>query len=92
MQRIHGNVFESKDSAMSLWTTRRQMEACPPSVQGRPLLPFTSRVPSIVSVVDLIRQGRCTMLNALQQRQIMMLECTISAYTLAALSLAGARV
>ena len=38
LQRIHGNVFESKDSAMSLLTTRRQMEACPPSVQGTPPL------------------------------------------------------
>jgi len=43
------------------------------------------------SVVDLIRQGRCTLLSALQQQQIMMLQCTISAYTLSAISLEGAR-
>jgi len=53
--------------------------------------PFTSRTPSVKSVVQLIRQGRCTLLSALQQQQIMMLECTISAYCLAALSLEGAR-
>jgi cation-transporting ATPase 13A1 len=53
--------------------------------------PFTSRAPSVRSVVDLIRQGRCTLLSALQQQQIMMLECMISAYTLSALSLEGAR-
>jgi len=53
--------------------------------------PFTSRQPSVRSVVSLIRQGRCTLLGALQQQQIMMLECMISAYTLAALSLEGAR-
>uniref|UniRef100_A0A7S1J4X1 P-type ATPase A domain-containing protein n=1 Tax=Eutreptiella gymnastica TaxID=73025 RepID=A0A7S1J4X1_9EUGL len=53
--------------------------------------PFTSRSPSVRSVVDLIRQGRCTLLSALQQQQIMMLECIISAYTLSALSLRGAR-
>ena len=53
--------------------------------------PFTSRTPSVSSVVHMIRQGRCTLLSALQQQQIMMLECTISAYCLAALSLEGAR-
>merc|ERR550537_1970450 len=53
--------------------------------------PFTSRTPSVLSVVTLIRQGRCTLLSALQQQQIMMLECIISAYALSALSLEGAR-
>lgn len=53
--------------------------------------PFTSRVPSVRSVVHLIRQGRCTLLSSLQQQQIMMLECTISAYTYAQISLEGSR-
>ena len=53
--------------------------------------PFTTRIPSVKSVVDLIRQGRCTLLSALQQQQIMMLQCIISAYTLSALNLNGAR-
>ena len=53
--------------------------------------PFTTRVPSVRSVVDLIRQGRCTLLSALQQQQIMMLQCIVSAYTLSAISLEGAR-
>merc|ERR1712100_494742 len=53
--------------------------------------PFTTRIPSVKSVVDLIRQGRCTLLSALQQQQIMMLQCIISAYTLSALNLEGAR-
>ncbi|GBG27063.1 Manganese-transporting ATPase 1 [Hondaea fermentalgiana] len=53
--------------------------------------PFTARVPSIRSAIQLIRQGRCTLLSALQQQQIMCLECVISAYCLAALSLEGAR-
>eukprot|EP00501_MAST-03F_sp_TOSAG23-6_P000377 GSMAST32.ASY1.ANO1.386.1 assembled CDS len=33
--------------------------------------PFTSRTPTIRTVVDIIRQGRCTLLSALQQQQIM---------------------
>ena len=53
--------------------------------------PFTSRSPSIQCVIDIVRQGRCTLLSALQQQQIMMLECIISAYTLSALSLQGSR-
>lgn len=53
--------------------------------------PFTSRIPSIRAVVDLIRQGRCTLLSALMQQQIMMLESAISAYTLSSLSLHNAR-
>ncbi len=53
--------------------------------------PFTSRVPSIRAVVDLIRQGRCTLLSALMQQQIMMLESIIAAYTLSSLSLHNAR-
>lgn len=53
--------------------------------------PFTSRLPSIRATVDLIRQGRCTLLSALQQQQIMMLESLIQAFTLSALSLEGAR-
>ena len=53
--------------------------------------PFTSRQPSVRHIVDLIRQGRCTLLSALQQQQIMMLQCMISAYTLSALNLNGAR-
>ena len=53
--------------------------------------PFTSRTPSVRSVIDLIRQGRCTLLSALMQQQIMMLESIISAYSLSALSLHNAR-
>ena len=30
--------------------------------------PFTSRTPSVKAVVDLIRQGRCTLLSALMQQ------------------------
>lgn len=53
--------------------------------------PFTSRIPSVRAVVDLIRQGRCTLLSALMQQQIMMLESIIAAYTLSCLSLHNAR-
>jgi len=53
--------------------------------------PFTTRLPSIGAVVDIVRQGRCTLLSAVQQMQIMMLESMISAYTLSAMSVDGTR-
>ena len=53
--------------------------------------PFTSRTPSIGSVVDIIRQGRCTLLSAVQQMQIMMLESMIAAYTMSTMSVDGTR-
>merc|ERR1719359_193166 len=53
--------------------------------------PFTSRAPSIGATVDIVRQGRCTLLSAVQQMQIMMLESMISAYTMSTMSVDGTR-
>jgi len=53
--------------------------------------PFTSRAPSVRHIVDLIRQGRCTLLSALQMQQIMMLQSTISAFVMSALTTEGTR-
>ena len=53
--------------------------------------PFTSRAPSIRAVVQIVRQGRCTLLVAVQMMQIMMLESLISAYTFAAITMEGGR-
>jgi len=51
--------------------------------------PFTSKVPSICAAVDIIRQGRCALVNTAQQQQILALNCLISAYSLSALYLDG---
>lgn len=53
--------------------------------------PFTTRMPSIASCVDIVRQGRCTLLSAVQQMEIMMLESMISAYTMSTMSVDGTR-
>merc|ERR1719265_2904010 len=53
--------------------------------------PFTTRLPSIGAVVDIVRQGRCTQLSAVQQMEIMMLESMISAYTLSAMTVDGTK-
>jgi cation-transporting ATPase 13A1 len=53
--------------------------------------PFTSKSPSIRAVVQIVKQGRCTLLVAVQMMQIMMLESLISAYTFAAITMEGGR-
>lgn len=91
---IHGNVFDAQRDALSKMTA--EMGADDPMMLVKPgdasvAAPFTCRSPSVRNIVDLIRQGRCTLLSALQQQQIMMLESLVSAYVLSALSLEGAR-
>uniref|UniRef100_A0A0G4HKL1 Uncharacterized protein n=1 Tax=Chromera velia CCMP2878 TaxID=1169474 RepID=A0A0G4HKL1_9ALVE len=94
---IYGNVYddESKSKAGGV-NIAAQLEEAGGVQMIRPgdasvAAPFTTRIPSVRSCVDLLRQGRCTLLGALQQQQIMMLECMISAYTMSALSLEGGR-
>jgi len=96
LNRKHGMVFDPNDDSGGSSSDPMQglEDAALPIVRpgdASVAAPFTSRTPSVRSVVTLIRQGRCTLLSALQQQQIMMLECIISAYALSALSLEGAR-
>ena len=93
INRKHGNVFSDKENALLAALDSGESEDMPVIRPGDASVaaPFTSRMPSISSCVKLLRQGRCTLLSALQQQQIMMLECIISAYCLSALSLDGAR-
>lgn len=92
LNRKHGNVFDATEGKDA--DPMGGLDDVLPIVRpgdASVAAPFTSRTPSVRSVVTLIRQGRCTLLSALQQQQIMMLECIISAYALSALSLEGAR-
>ena len=41
--------------------------------------------------VDIVRQGRCTLVNTVQQQQILMLNCMISAFCLAVMHMQGSR-
>ena len=53
--------------------------------------PFTSKMPSIQSCVDIVRQGRCTLVSSIQMYQILALNCLISSYSLSALYLDGVK-
>jgi len=95
----HGNVYDGEDKPKDrLEEMKSKLETA--EAGGLPMVrpgdasvaaPFTSKAPSVKNCVDLIRQGRCTLLSALQQQQIMMLNCIINAYVLSALSLEGSR-
>merc|ERR1712232_348160 len=53
--------------------------------------PFTSKMPSIRNCVDIVRQGRCTLVSSIQMYQILALQSLISSYSLSALYLEGVK-
>jgi len=91
MQKKHGNSFAA---GAAKWAGEMDGMEDTPMVQlgdASTAAPFTTRTPSISACVDIIRQGRCTLLSAVQQMQIMMLESMISAYTMSTMSVDGTR-
>ena len=53
---------------------------------------FTARSASVVSCVDIISQGRCTLVTTVQMFKILALNCLVSAYALSVLHLEGVRL
>ncbi|KAJ3027019.1 UNVERIFIED_CONTAM: hypothetical protein HDU68_004637 [Siphonaria sp. JEL0065] len=51
--------------------------------------PFTSKLGTVMSVVNIIRQGRATLVAMVQMYKILALNCLISAYSMSVMRLAG---
>ncbi|KAJ3008938.1 hypothetical protein HKX48_008260 [Thoreauomyces humboldtii] len=51
--------------------------------------PFTSKIGSVMSVVNIVRQGRATLVAMVQMYKILALNCLISAFSMSVLYLAG---
>ena len=93
------SAASSKESAAE--KQQRKLQECmealqqPPSVKlgdASVAAAFTARSANVTSCVDIITQGRCTLVTTTQMFKILSLNCLISAYGLSVLHGAGVRM
>jgi len=90
---VKKNSIEGSAASIAGQLDDLEMDALPSVQIGDASIaaPFTSKMPSIRSCVDIVRQGRCTLVTSIQMYQIMALNCLISAYSLSVLYLDGVK-
>ena len=77
--KMFGSLMEDEDSE-------------PPTIKlgdASVAAPFTSKLANVVSIANIVRQGRCTLVAMIQMYKILALNCLISAYSLSVLYLKG---
>ena len=96
--RKHGGSGFAASAAMLAQAGMSEEELEETGVGGVPMVklgdasvaaPFTSKRPSVRSTVDIVRQGRCTLVSSMQMQQVLSLTAMISAYSLSVLYLDG---
>ncbi|GAA5951154.1 hypothetical protein JCM3765_002402 [Sporobolomyces pararoseus] len=90
--RSQGKVSKFDVSAITDQLSNMEEESEVPQIKlgdASVAAPFTSKLANVVAIVNIIRQGRCTLVATIQMYKILALNCLISAWALSVQYLQG---
>ncbi|KAJ1973582.1 putative cation-transporting ATPase 1 [Dimargaris xerosporica] len=91
-ERAAQNQFHSTTDRLQSLMQDMEMDDDVPTIKfgdASVASPFTSKLSTVMSVCNIVRQGRCTLVATLQMYKILALQSLISAYSLSVLYLDG---